>query len=396
MKKVIVGLSGGVDSSIAALLLKKQGYEVIGLFMKNWIDDKVILDKSCPWLEDSKDAMLVAQQLEIPFHIIDLSKIYYERIVKYMFSEYEKGRTPNPDILCNREIKFDLFLQKALELGADFIATGHYARKEKLKDKKDTQIYRLLKAVDPLKDQTYFLAQLSQYQLSKALFPIGEFTKSQIRKMALEANLVTAKKKDSQGLCFVGKIHLPDFLKQQLKTKEGPIIEIPKDFIYKNPWNSKLSKEENLKNLASKSIYGKNDGEIIGNHQGAYYFTKGQRKGLKIGGKKEGLFVLDIDTKENRIYVGMGKNHPGLYKKALFIRERDIHWIRKDLSLQNSGEEKKVQARIRYRQTLERVTLHKVKSGLYIEFENPQFSITSGQFATWYEGEELIGSGVID
>ena len=392
--RVIVGLSGGVDSSVAAYLLKKQGYEVIGLFMKNWHDDSVTVSKECPWLEDSNDAMLVAELLNIPFQTVDLSAEYKERIVDYMFSEYEKGRTPNPDVLCNKEIKYDVFMKIALNLGADYVATGHYCRKETIQ-KNGTTIYRLLKGKDSNKDQSYFLCQLSQQQLSKALFPVGELTKPEVRKIAKEIGLVTAEKKDSQGLCFIGKVRLPDFLQQQLKPKKGVIVEIPKstDLFTSNELNFD-TEEQKLKYLSRKVKLSKKDGEIVGNHQGAHYFTKGQRKGLAVGGTPEPLFVLDTDVKENVIYTGQGKNHPGLFKKALFINNDELHWIREDLRLK-PGETMKVKARIRYRQPLQKARLFKVNEGLYIEFEKLQTSITEGQFAAWYIEDELVGSGVI-
>ena len=228
MKRVIIGLSGGVDSSVAAYLLKEQGYEVIGLFMKNWHDDSVTISKECPWLEDSNDAMLVADKLGIPFQVVDLSEQYKERIVDYMFREYEMGRTPNPDILCNREIKFDVFMEIALGLGADFVATGHYCRRDVL-EIQGKKIYRLLAGKDANKDQSYFLCQLSQHQLSRSLFPIGELTKTEVRKIASDQGLVTAEKKDSQGLCFIGKVRLPEFLQQILMPKEGLSVQIPED-----------------------------------------------------------------------------------------------------------------------------------------------------------------------
>ena len=392
--RVIVGLSGGVDSSVAAYLLKKQGYEVIGLFMKNWHDDSVTVSNECPWLEDSNDAMLVADLLDIPFQTVDLSTEYKERIVDYMFSEYEKGRTPNPDVLCNKEIKYDVFMKIALNLGADYVATGHYCRKETTQ-KNGTSIYRLLKGKDSNKDQSYFLCQLSQQQLSKALFPVGELTKPEVRKIAKEIGLVTAEKKDSQGLCFIGKVRLPDFLQQQLKPKKGVIVEIPKssDLFTSSELNFD-SEEQKLKYLSRKVKLSKKDGKIVGNHQGAHYFTKGQRKGLAVGGTPEPLFVLDTDVEENVIYTGQGKNHPGLFKKALFINNEELHWIREDLILK-PGEAMQVKARIRYRQPLQEARLFKVNEGLYVEFEKFQTSITEGQFAAWYIKDELVGSGVI-
>ncbi|XOD68681.1 MAG: tRNA 2-thiouridine(34) synthase MnmA [Flavobacteriales bacterium AspAUS03] len=394
MKRIIVGLSGGVDSSVAVLLLKEQGYEVVGLFMRNWHDASVTRHVECPWIEDSTDAMLVAQKLDIPFQVIDLSRQYKERIVDYMFSEYAHGRTPNPDVLCNREIKFNLFLEKARSLGADGIATGHYARRECfLKNGRLT--YHLLVGKDINKDQSYFLCQLNQYQLSKSIFPLGTLTKKEVRKIAAEAGLITAEKKDSQGLCFVGKVHLPDFLQQKLQPRRGDIVEIfPEAPIYRYRAPLSSSKKEMLALLSKNRIYKKNDGNIIGMHQGAHYFTKGQRRGLRVGGHKEALFVIETDVKENIVYTGMGKNHPGLYRKALFIREDELHWIYKDLEL-SEGDEMSVYCRIRYRQPLQLAILYKVENGLYIEFEEFQAAITEGQFAVWYLGEELIGSGII-
>ncbi|MEP3837566.1 MAG: tRNA 2-thiouridine(34) synthase MnmA [Algibacter sp.] len=394
MKRVIIGLSGGVDSSVAAYLLQQQGYEVIGLFMKNWHDDSVTISNECPWLDDSNDAMLVAEKLGIPFQTVDLSEQYKERIVDYMFHEYEKGRTPNPDVLCNREIKFDVFMKIAIDLGADYVATGHYCRKGTIK-KGDEDVFQLLAGVDGNKDQSYFLCQLSQEQLSKALFPIGELTKPEVRKIATELNLVTAEKKDSQGLCFIGKVKLPDFLQQQLKPKEGVIVEVPKEQAVYNEVKTQFDSEiEKLEYLSRKIDYNINQGKVVGKHQGAHYFTKGQRKGLGVGGTVEPLFVIDTDVKENIIYTGQGKAHPGLYKKALFVSNEELHWIREDLALK-LDETMQVKARIRYRQTLENATLHKVDSGLYVEFEEFQSAITEGQFVAWYIDDELIGSGVI-
>ena len=394
MKRVVIGLSGGVDSSVAAHLLKEQGYEVIGLFMKNWHDDTVTISNECPWLDDSNDAMLVAEKLGIPFQTVDLSEEYKERIVDYMFNEYEKGRTPNPDVLCNREIKFDVFMKIALDLGADFVATGHYCRKGTI-EKEGNDVFQLLAGVDDNKDQSYFLCQLSQEQLSKSLFPIGELTKPEVREIAMELDLVTADKKDSQGLCFIGKVKLPEFLQQQLKPKEGVIVEIPKEqVLYQETEQNFSSTEEKLHYLSRKLDYKLEHGKIVGKHQGAHYFTKGQRKGLGVGGTIEPLFVIDTDVNENVIYTGQGKAHPGLYKSALFVTNAELHWIRKDLELQ-IGETLEVMARIRYRQALEKATLHKVATGMYVEFENPQSAITEGQFVAWYLGDELVGSGVI-
>ena len=393
--RIVVGLSGGVDSSVAAYLLKQQGHEVIGLFMRNWNDASVTLEDECPWVEDSNDALLVAQKLGIPFQVIDMSELYKERIVDYMFSEYEKGRTPNPDILCNREVKFDVFLQTALSLGADKVATGHYARVSSFMDERGKEIYQLLAGKDNNKDQSYFLCQLNQNQLSKALFPIGELTKPEVREIAREIGLVTADKKDSQGLCFIGKVSLPTFLQQQLIPKEGEIVEIFSD--YKEFHKEKPvfeTKLDELKYLSKKIKYQKEDGKVIGKHQGAQFFTIGQSKGLGIGGHKESCFIIDRDMENNILFVGEGKNFPGLYRKALKINNDEVHWVREDLRLKN-GESMKIKARIRYRQPLEDAVLYQYKEGFFIEFENPQSAIAEGQFAAWYQGEELLGSGVI-
>ena len=394
MKRVIVGLSGGVDSSVAAYLLKEQGYDVIGLFMKNWHDDSVTISNECPWLEDSNDALIVAEKLGIPFQVVDLSEQYKERIVDYMFDEYEKGRTPNPDILCNREIKFDVFMDIALDLGADFVATGHYCRKEEeIIDGKS--IYKLLAGKDINKDQSYFLCQLSQYQLSKSIFPIGELTKPAVREIAKKADLITAEKKDSQGLCFIGKVRLPEFLQQKLQSKEGEIVQVPNSAdLYQIEQPNFNSKEEELGFFATKFQYNKQDGKVVGKHLGAHYFTKGQRKGLAVGGTKEPLFVIETDVRENVIYAGEGKNHKGLYRSVLFVSNEEEHWIREDLKLKNQ-ESLDVEARIRYRQPLEKAILHKVENGIFVEFQNPQSAIQEGQFVAWYQNEELLGSGVI-
>lgn len=394
MKRVIVGLSGGVDSSVAAYLLKEQGYEVIGLFMKNWHDDSVTISNECPWLEDSNDAMIVAEKLGIPFQVVDLSEDYKERIVDYMFNEYEKGRTPNPDVLCNREIKFDVFMKIALDLGADYVATGHYCRKGE-EEINGVETYKLLAGKDDNKDQSYFLCQLSQNQLAKALFPIGELTKPEVRRIAAEQDLITADKKDSQGLCFIGKVRLPEFLQQKLKPKEGVIVRIPEDSeIYNRTIPEFNSEEEKLKFFSQKYKYNVADGKVVGKHQGAHYFTKGQRKGLAVGGTKEPLFVIDTDVVENVIYAGEGKNHEGLYRNVLFVSNEELHWVRTDLALKN-GESMNVLSRIRYRQKLEEATLHKVETGMFVSFTNAQSAITEGQFVAWYLNEELLGSGVI-
>ncbi len=398
-QRVVVGLSGGVDSSVAAHLLLEQGYEVIGMFMKNWHDESVTISNDCPWMEDSTDAMLVAQKLGIPFQAIDLSEDYRERIVDYMFSEYEAGRTPNPDILCNREIKFDIFLKAAQKLKADFVATGHYCQKGELKVE-GKLVYQLLAGADPNKDQSYFLCQLSQEQLAKALFPIGHLQKSEVRKIAKELDLVTADKKDSQGLCFIGKVRLPDFLQQQLKPKKGNIIQIPENLeIYQKlqipagiapqDWD-----EEVLDAISLPIHYFQNQGKVLGEHTGAHYFTVGQRKGLHVGGTGKPLFVISTDTTDNVIYTGLGEDHPGLLRNGLFVKTDQIHWIREDLALK-PGESARYQARIRYRQPLSGATLIQKENGLYVIFEHPQKGVASGQFVAWYEGEECIGSGTI-
>jgi tRNA-specific 2-thiouridylase len=403
-------------------LLQQQGYEVIGLFMKNWHDDSVTLSDDCPWLEDSNDAMLVAEKLGIPFQTVDLSKQYKERIVDYMFAEYQRGRTPNPDVLCNREIKFDVFLDIALSLGADYVATGHYCRKETVTSAGSATLlannlqggsatsftkninldagaalegtelvevptYQLLAGADANKDQSYFLCQLSQAQLARTLFPIGWLQKKEVRNIAAEQGLVTAEKRDSQGLCFVGKVSLPDFLQQKLATKKGDIIQVPAS----HPMYAQTP-ENTPAGLAKKFAYTTADGKIVGTHNGAHFFTVGQRKGLAVGGTKDPLFVLATNVQKNCIYVGEGKDHPGLYRTALWIDQADVHWIRPDLQ---TDQPLAVQARIRYRQPLASATLHPTAAGMYLVFDAPQSAIAAGQFAAWYLDNELIGSGVI-
>ena len=385
-KRVIVGLSGGVDSSVSAYLLQQQGYEVIGLFMKNWHDDSVTISDDCPWLEDSNDAMLVADKLGIPFQTVDLSEQYKTRIVDYMFDEYQRGRTPNPDVLCNREIKFDVFLDIALSLGADYVATGHYCQKETIISA-DSTTYRLLAGADSNKDQSYFLCQLNQEQLAKTLFPIGGLQKSEVRKIAADQGLVTAEKRDSQGLCFIGKVSLPDFLQQKLATKKGDIIQIPDS----HPAYSQ-TREATPDGLATKFVYAPEEGKCVGTHNGAHFFTVGQRKGLAVGGTVEPLFVLATDVEQNIIYVGEGKDHPGLYRRALWMDKSDMHWVRPDLA---TDQPMQLQARIRYRQPLALATLYPVEKGAFLVFELPQSAIAAGQFAAWYLENELIGSGVI-
>jgi len=388
MKRVVVGLSGGVDSSVAAYLLKEQGYDVIGLFMKNWHDESVTISDDCPWIDDSNDALQVAEMLGIPFQVIDFSKEYKERIVDYMFREYEKGRTPNPDVLCNREVKFDIFLDKALELGADFVATGHYCQKEETEiDGKP--IYRLIAGADCNKDQSYFLCQLNQQQLSKALFPIGNLQKPEVREIAKKIGLNTADKKDSQGLCFIGKVKLPVFLQQQLKPKKGNILEV------ENEHTGFTYPDNELKTLVMPFSLEPQIGKIVGTHQGAHYFTVGQRKGLQVGGTPEALYVIGIDTRKNIVYTGQGTEHKGLYRKGLFVKNEEIHWVRPDLTMA-IGETRTYMGRIRYRQELQELTLYKKEEGLFILFKEMQRGITPGQFVAWYHNKELLGSGVID
>jgi tRNA-specific 2-thiouridylase len=394
MKRVVVGLSGGVDSSVAAYLLQQQGYEVIGLFMKNWHDDSVTISNECPWLEDSNDALLVAEKLGIPFQTVDLSEQYQEKIVDYMFSEYEKGRTPNPDVLCNREIKFDVFMKIAMSLGADYVATGHYCKKSEI-EVDGEPVYKLLAGADNNKDQSYFLCQLSQEQLAKSLFPIGELTKPEVREIAAQMDLVTAEKKDSQGLCFIGKVRLPEFLQQKLQPKEGLIIQIDKNSpVYNLDIPQGLSIEDELVLEAKKIDYIPEMGKVVGKHQGAHYFTTGQRKGLNVGGTTDPLFIISTNVATNTIYTGLSSQHPGLFKKALFVEKSEVHWIRTDLTLAN-GETMDVMARIRYRQPLQKATLHQFENGMYVSFEDPQSAITEGQFVAWYLADELVGSGVI-
>jgi tRNA-specific 2-thiouridylase len=388
-KRVVVGLSGGVDSSVAAYLLQQEGYEVIGLFMKNWHDDSVTISNECPWLEDSNDALLVAEKLGIPFQTVDLSEQYQEKIVDYMFSEYEKGRTPNPDVLCNREIKFAVFLEIALSLGADYVATGHYCQK-RTTEIDGKPLYHLIAGADTNKDQSYFLCQLSQEQLAKSLFPIGALTKPQVREIATEMELVTAEKKDSQGLCFIGKVRLPEFLQQKLQPKEGQIIQIDKN----NPIYTSTDEAETLASLSHKITYTPDMGKVVGKHQGAHYFTVGQRKGLNVGGTTDPLFVIATDVVTNTIYTGLSSNHPGLFRRGLFIDASETHWIRTDLAL-SVGESKEVMARIRYRQPLQKARLHQEEKGMYVIFDEPQSAITEGQFVAWYQEDELLGSGVI-
>lgn len=390
-KRVVIGLSGGVDSSVAAFLLKEQGHDLIALFMVNWHERVGNITSACTWEEDALIARMVAKKLDIPFHIVDLSVDYKKRVVDYMFAEYQAGRTPNPDVLCNREIKFDTFLEEALKFDADFVATGHYCRKnEFVADGKTT--YRLLAGKDPNKDQSYFLCQLNQQQLSKALFPIGDLLKPEVREIARQQNLPTAERKDSQGICFVGKVDLPTFLQQQLEPKTGNTIEVDAGFMEKK--KQVEFTEENFRKLCFPFPFKPWNGKVIGEHQGAHFYTIGQRKGLNIGGHKDPLFVIATDVQRNIIYVGEGQNHPGLYRKGLFVAAADMHWIRTDQQLM-PGENRSYDIRIRYRQPLEKGTIFMKEEGAYFIFESEQRGITPGQFAAWYNGDELIGSGVI-
>ena len=392
--KVVVALSGGVDSSVAAFLLKEQGYDLIGLFMKNWHDESVTISDECPWLEDSNDAMLVAEKLNIPFQVVDLSKDYKEKIIDYMFEEYSKGNTPNPDILCNREIKFDVFMDIALSLGADYVATGHYSRIKINNIGGNKTIYELHSGRDQTKDQSYFLCQLNQQQLNKILFPIGGLMKTEVREIAKKNKLVTAEKKDSQGLCFVGKVSLPDFLQQKLKKKKGNVIEILSDSKLYDKTSNFINENERMKSLSDQIAYSLSDGKIIGNHNGAHYYTIGQRKGLAIGGYKNPLFVISTNTETNEIFVGEGKNHPGLNKKALKVKFSELNWVNDDFNFENLRD-LKLKARIRYRQKLQKISIHKHLDFLYVEFDDFQSAITQGQFLAIYDNSQLIASGVI-
>ena len=456
--KVCVGLSGGVDSSVAAWLLKQEGYDVFAMFMQNWHDADATLHGDCEWEEDRFVAEMVARKIGIPFYFVDLSKQYRQRVVDYMFDESAKGRTPNPDVLCNREIKFDAFLEVALRYGADYVATGHYCRKEEIPG----GIFRILEGADPNKDQTYFLCQLSQEQLRRTLFPIGHLTKPEVRKIAKEADLPSADKKDSQGICFVGKVDLPTFLKQKLASVEGDVVEVLDPYYATDPlytWQQetlgRLLKEgevldrtvhyapeekvltsdgkplgvspfeearvaalteEELQKLSTpltyslefetetyrsgkkhikKTRYKENPcGRIAGRHEGAQFYTIGQRKGLGIGGHAEPVFVIATDIQANRVYVGEGHNHKGLSRFCLRVPPEEIHWIRPDLEMA-CGEMRRYRVRIRYRQPLQSATLLMRESGLYILFDGPQRGISPGQFAVWYDAAEMLGSGVI-
>ena len=389
MARVVVGLSGGVDSSVAAYLLKEQGHEVIGLFMRNWHDTTGTLEGDCPWHDDQVFAELVAKRLDIPFRFVDLSEEYKRRVVDYMFSEYEQGRTPNPDVLCNREIKFDVFLKEALKMGADYVATGHYCQKAtEIEDGRE--VYRLVAGADKNKDQSYFLCQLTQEQLRYALFPIGHMLKPEVRAIAAEQKLATAKRKDSQGICFVGKVDLPVFLQQQLAARQGNVHEILPS------WRGYgMERGEDLATQSEPFRYTVRDGKKIGTHNGAHFYTIGQRKGLGIGGRKESLFVLATDVKENVIYVGEGDSHPGLYRSVLRIKPEEVHWVDPTQRM-TEGERRRYDVRIRYRQALQGAELVAQGDGMYLLFDEPQRGVAAGQFAAWYDGEVLVGSGVIE
>ncbi len=456
--KICIGLSGGVDSSVAAWLLKQQGYDVFAMFMQNWHDADATLHGDCEWEEDRFVAELVARKIGIPFYFVDLSKQYRQRVVDYMFDEYAKGRTPNPDVLCNREIKFDAFWEAARKLGADMVATGHYCRKEETVGPDGQPVYRILAGTDPNKDQSYFLCQLSQEQLSKALFPIGDLLKPEVRRIAHEADLPSADKKDSQGICFVGKVDLPTFLQQKLESREGDVIEVYDAYYQDNeqyrflqdtlssltadgqparmiteyvsedkgsgqgaanrydpeklavlsdevwlrlsqpvPYDLTFETEtyRSGKHHVKKTRYKENPfGKILGKHDGAQFYTIGQRKGLNIGGHADSLFVIATDVEKNLIYVGEGHRHKGLSRSCLRVAPEEIHWIRPDLAMA-PGEIRRYRVRIRYRQPLQDATLVRRENGLYILFDTPQRGITAGQFAVWYDGDEMLGSGAI-
>lgn len=426
MARVVIGLSGGVDSSVAAYLLKQEGHEVIGLFMINWHDTTGTLEGDCPWHDDRVFAELVARKLDIELHVVDLSSDYRTRVVDYMFAEYGRGRTPNPDVLCNREIKFDVFLREALRLGADYVATGHYCRKAEERLADGRTVYKLLAGSDPGKDQSYFLCQLSQEQLRYALFPVGGLLKPEVRRIAAEQGLATARRKDSQGICFVGKVDLPVFLQQKLSSKKGNVHEIlPSWPKYRRTETAPALPNVNtgaetdhpagetagmatdttadpantlptqtLAALAAPWRYTVRDGKKIGEHNGAHFYTIGQRKGLGIGGRKESLFILATDTEQNVVYVGEGDSHPGLWRPALHIAPHEIHWVNPAQALA-PGCCRRFSVRIRYRQPLQGAMLFVREEGAYLLFDTPQRGITPGQFAAWYDGDELAGSGVI-
>lgn len=389
-KKVVVGLSGGVDSSVAAYLLKEQGYEVIGMFMRNWHDESVTISDDCPWIDDSNDALLIANQLGIPFQIIDLSEEYKNKIVDYMFNEYKNGRTPNPDVLCNREIKFDVFLKAALNLGADFVATGHYCRS----GCDENGNFYLKTGIDSSKDQSYFLCQLNQYQLSKSIFPIGNLEKKEVRKIAEKQGLITANKKDSQGLCFVGKISLPTFLQQQLEPKNGVIVEIPNNLEILTQYHNLEKTIDNVKKLTTTFHFKPEDGQVVENHIGAHYYTIGQRKGLHIGGRPNPSFVVQTDTITNTVFSGQLDSHLALNRWALKILPKDFHAVTPTFKLPEN-EANPIDVKIRYRQEMQKASIIRLDDGIYVLFEKAQKGISPGQFAVFYKGDELVASGEI-
>lgn len=422
--KICVGLSGGVDSSVAALLLKQQGYDVFAMFMQNWHDTEGTLHGDCEWEEDKFVAEMVARRIGIPFYFVDLSAQYRQRVVDYMFSEYEKGRTPNPDVLCNREIKFDAFLEAARKLGATHVATGHYCRKRENPD----GTFSLLEGVDPGKDQSYFLCQLSQEQLSAALFPIGDLCKDEVRRLAVEADLPSAQKKDSQGICFVGKVDLPVFLQQKLKSVEGDIVEVYDKFYEDSDFYNKqmellsevreavatgrisdisdetlefLSKPVTYETIAFETETYRSGhkhikktrnkanpwAKVVGKHDGAQFFTLGQRKGLRVGGHEQPLFVIETDVARNIVYVGEGEEHKGLYRSVMKLSLPEVHYISPCYEL-HDGDVRRVRVRIRYRQPLQDAVLIMRPSGLFVVFDEPQRSITPGQFAAVHLSED--------
>lgn len=387
--KIAVGISGGVDSSVAAWKLLQEGHDIFGMFMINWHDTEGTLSGDCPWEDDLMYAKMTCKKLGIPLEVVDLSEQYRARIANYMFEEYEKGRTPNPDVLCNREIKWDVFAEKALELGADKVATGHYCRKDTI-EIDGSNYNRLLRGKDNRKDQSYFLCQTTQEQLEYALFPIGEMEKSEVREIAKRENLAPYDRKDSQGLCFIGKIDLPTFLKQKLATKKGDVIEIPRD-------KAKAIYTEHIENANGDITHLSQDyrlkpeyGKKLGEHDGAHFYTIGQRKGLGIGGTELPLYVINTDTTNNIVYVGQGDDHSLLSKNIIELEKDSINIIRPV-----SEENTEYDGVIRYRQKAEKMILKIVDNRYFAVFENPQKGVASGQFCAWYLGEELIGSGVI-
>lgn len=352
--KVIVGMSGGVDSSVTALLLKEQGYNVMGVFMKNW--DEEDEDGNCTATEDYEDVVIVCNQIGIPYYSVNFTKEYWDRVFTYFLDEYKRGRTPNPDVMCNKEIKFKAFLDYALKAGADYIATGHYAQVDYIDEE-----YKLIKGVDQGKDQTYFLCMLGQKELSKTMFPIGNINKKEVREIAIRAGLETAKKKDSTGICFIGERNFNEFLSNYLPAKQGEIRTL--------------------------------NGKVIGKHDGLMYYTLGQRKGLGIGGIGTGepWFVADKDLEKNILYVAQGENHPALY--AYGLKATEIHWV----SEKAKPKTFKCNAKFRYRQKDQEVTvIVDEDNNCTVIFDEPQKAITPGQAVVFYDGEVCLGGGIID